>query len=203
MATFQRWNRSRLAGLGLAALLASGIGYALAQSDAGTQARTDRTAEGETPETIIQGWPEDVKALGKVLIERYGNPGAADEKHLVWYNNGPWLKTILHRDGVRRTLFGKGADHLEQVISYPVPAIKVGELARFDSRLEVDPAVGTLASRADSESMNFLALNLADDIVKGQRSVTAANMFYRQAKLLEMAGKSSPYLEGLIFTMRR
>lgn len=203
MATFQRWNRSRLAGLGLAAMLASGIGYALAQSGELTQTRTDPTDAGENPETIIQAWPKDVKALGKVLIERYGNPGAADEKHLVWYNNGPWLKTILHRDGVRRALFGKGADHLEQVISYQVPAIKVGELASFDSRLEVDPAVGTLTSRAGSESMNFLALNLADDIVKGQRSVTAAKMFYRQAKLLEMTGKSSPYLDGLIFTIRK
>lgn len=203
MMTAHSRTRSRAAGLGLAALLASVVGYVLAQSGELTQTQGAGTEAAAAAETIIQSWPEEVRSLAKVMIERYGAPEAAGEKHLIWYNNGPWLKTVVHRDGFKRALIGKGRDHLEQIITYRVPANKAAELARFDARLVVDRDAGELASRADSETLNFLALNLADDIVKGQKNADAANIFYEKVKTLEMAGKSSPYLDGLMFTIQK
>lgn len=216
MLKLQRWTRLRFAGLGFAVLLASAAGIAVAQTEGQTrpadQAETPNTVTPERPiettatsagaaETAIKDWPKETQAQARMLIERYGQPATADAKELVWNDNGPWRKTTLRREGFTQTTMGKDRDHLEQVISYKVPSGKVAEIKRFDKRIEINEAANELISRADSESMNYLALNLADDIAKGQRSVQGARVFYQKVKMLERAGKSSPYLDGFIFTM--
>lgn len=177
--------------LGLAAILCA--------AGAGAYAQTQ--AAGPT-EAIIESWPKDLQTQARALIERYGKPGASDANALVWLDNGPWRKTVLHREGFTRPMMGQDRDHLEQVVSYQVPENKVAEIQRFDKRIEVNRATDEMSSRADTESMNFLALNLADDIIRGDRTAQAARMFYRKVKMLEKAGKSSPYLEGLLFAKR-
>lgn len=170
-------------------------------------ATTDPSRTGTTPtsagaaEAAIKDWPKEVQSQARMLIERYGQPATATATELVWNDNGPWRKTTLRREGFTQSTMGKDRDHLEQVISYQVPSGKVAEIKRFDKRLEVNEAANELISRADTESMNYLALNLADDIVKGQRSVQGARVFYQKVKMLERSGKSSPYLDGFIFTM--
>ena len=47
--------------------------------------------------------------------------------------------------------------------------------------------------------MNFLALNLADEIATGKRSVEEARDFYARVETLSRAGKSSAYTENLLF----
>lgn len=167
--------------------------------------RSKDTVAGATSagaaETAIKDWPKETQSQARMLIERYGQPATVDANELVWNDNGPWRKTTLRREGFTRTTMGKDRDHLEQVISYKVPSGKVAEIKRFDKRIEVNEAANELTSRADTESMNYLALNLADDIVKGQRSVQGARVFYQKVKMLERSGKSSPYLDGFIFTM--
>lgn len=226
MLTLQSWTRRRFTGLGLAALLASAAGIAVAQTE-GTRppdqtdtpntttpdmtpsdpamtdpSRTDTTATSAgAAEAAIKDWPKEVQSQARMLIERYGQPATATATELVWNDNGPWRKTTLRREGFTQATMGKDRDHLEQVISYQVPKGKVAEIKRFDKRIEVNEAANELISRADSESMNYLALNLADDIVKGQRSVQGARVFYQKVKMLERSGKSSPYLDGFIFTM--
>jgi len=224
MLTLQRWTRLRFAGLGFAVMLASTAGIAVAQTESQTRppdqietptthmpgdhtqtpavdtVKTDATAPAAV-ETAIKEWPENLKTLAKSLIERYGAPSTIEEKELVWSDNGPWRRTVLSKEGFTQSTMGKSRDHLEQAISYKVPSGKAAEIKRFDKRIEVNEAANELSSRADSESMNYLALNLADDIVKGQRSVQGARVFYQKVKMLERAGKSSPYLDGLIFTV--
>lgn len=180
-----RSPRLRLAALGLAAALVSAAGFAAAQ----------------TAETAIKNWPRALKTEARVLIERYGEPASCDESRLTWTDNGPWSRTVLHRDGITPTLLGRKKDHLEQTVRREVPADKVVELAEFDTRITVDRAAGEMTSWADSERMNFLALNLADDIIKGQRSADDARAFSMRVRMLDRSGKSSPYLEGLLFTV--
>lgn len=206
MINLQRWTRLRFAGLGFAALLVSAAGIAVAQTEGQTRpadqidAPTAVTSAGAAEEAI-KDWPKETQSQARMLIERYGQPATVDAKELVWNDNGPWRKTTLRREGFTQTTMGKDRDHLEQVISYQVPSAKVADIKRFDKRLEVNEAANELISRADTESMNYLALNLADDIVKGQRSVQGARVFYQKVKMLERSGKSSPYLDGFIFTM--
>lgn len=216
MMTSQSRTRLRFAGLGFAVMLASAAGIAVAQTE--SQARpADRTdtpdrarMPGDVPaeravtaDAAIKDWNASVQTLARNLIERYGQPVEISEKELVWRDNGPWRRTILRKEGFTPATMGRDRDHLEQAISYQVPAGKAAEIKRFDKRVEVDEAAKELISRADTESMNFLALNLADDIAKGQRSVQGARVFYQKVKMLERAGKSSPYLDGLIFTTSR
>jgi len=182
-----RLNGRRIASIGLAALLSVAGTSVFAQTN-------------EAPEMVIQNWPKELQTQARYLIEKYGAPGSSDANSLVWMNNGPWRKTILHREGFTRAMMGKNHDHLEQVISFAVPEDKIADLQRFDKRIEVNAATDEVSSHAETESMNYLALNLADEIVKGERTVQAARVFYRKTKMLEKTGKSSPYLEGLLFS---
>lgn len=181
-----RLKSRRIAGIGLAAILSVAGASAFAQTN-------------EAPEMVIQNWPKELQTQARYLIDKYGAPSSSDTNSLVWMNNGPWRKTILHREGFTKAMMGKNRDHLEQVVSYAVPEEKIADLQRFDKRIEVNQATDEISSHADTESMNYLALNLADDIVKGERTVQAARSFYRKTKMLEKTGKSSPYLDGLLF----
>lgn len=202
MIKFKSLSRRRIAGLGLAAVLASAAGIVHAQTETGTMHETGASAEVHSSETVIQGWPDKVQSEARMLIERYGEPSSVDNNRLTWTDNGPWKRTIMHKEGQTRSMIGRSRDHLEQVISRNVPEDKVADLQRFDKRIKVDRDAGELSSRSDSERMNFLTLNLAEDIIKGQRTVADARSFAKQVQSLEKAGKSSPYLDGVISTQQ-
>ncbi|MBI2386699.1 MAG: hypothetical protein HYV14_11880 [Elusimicrobia bacterium] len=191
MIELDSWTRLRITGLGFAAVLACAPGFASAQRDADA-------AQAMSAETAIKKWPKKLRNEAKILIERYGQPSSADENQLVWVDNAPWRKTILRREGFTRPMMGGTKDHLEQVISREVPVDKIAEIEKFDKRIVVNRAAGEVSSHSDSERMNFLALNLADEIVKGQRSVLDARAFALKVRSLEKAGKTSPYFEGLM-----
>lgn len=202
MMALQSWIRPRIACCSFVAIAVFASGNVFAQSDLPTDSALSSVPTSGTPEASIQDWPKAVQTQARILIERYGEPSKFDNKELVWYNNGPWKTTILHREGFTHSATGADRDHLEQVIAYAVPADKVPELRSFDKRIEAKPVAGTLSSRADSESMNYLALNLADEIVTGKRTALGARGFYTKVKLLETSGKSSPYLDGLRFNTK-
>ncbi len=88
---------------------------------------------------------------------------------------------------------------MEQTIGYRVPVEKVDDLKRFDRRIGVNESKGQLSSRGESEALNFLALNLADEIVTEKRSVEKARDFYLKTERLSKAGKSSAYMDGFRF----
>ncbi|MDD5656230.1 MAG: hypothetical protein PHF00_03140, partial [Elusimicrobia bacterium] len=72
-------------------------------------------------------------------------------------------------------------------------------LARFSTSVVADRTRNELSSISDSEKKNFLALNLADEIVSGWKDPETARRTYDRLLDLDRAGKSSPYLEGLRF----
>lgn len=162
--------------------------------------RNESSEAVRTPETVTQGWPKAARSEALALIDKYGEPDDFDESSLVWRRNGPWLETIVYREP-RPSLTRAGGDKdiVEQSIPYGVPTGKIAALERFDDRLDVDPATGELSARSQSEDLNYLALNLADDIVKNRRSPLQARDFYRRTLKFAASGKTSPYLEGFMF----
>ena len=160
-----------------------------------------KSETAQTPEMAIKDWPQLAQSTARVMIEKYGQPNRFDEEALVWDNNGPWQKTVVHRDAWPHFAGMPDKDYLEQTISYQVPDDKVDAIKRFDSRLDIEQRAGELSSRSESESMNFLALNLADDIVNDKRSVDEARDFYRETVELSKSGKSSRYLDGFVFEL--
>ncbi|RDV11926.1 hypothetical protein DXT99_23155 [Pontibacter diazotrophicus] len=91
-------------------------------------------------------------------------------------------------------------DVLEQFINYQVPADKFDELAMYDGSVIAERTKGELSARCDKEGANILALNLADDVVKGKRSVDDARQFYADAIMQMMEGQKPAYMESLQFS---
>ena len=188
---------ARAAGLGLAVMI-----LIAAISRGGAQEGpppTEGTAGSQTPETVIQNWPEGARLTARMMIAKYGEPTRWSEGALVWIANGPWEKSVVYRSAWTHYAGQRDKDYLEQTTAYRVPSGKIEDLRRFNRLLEADVRHGRLSIRSESEPMNFLALNLADEIVTGKRSVEEAREVYLKVERLAKSGKSSAYMEGLLF----
>ncbi len=208
-----------IAGLGLLAFViaapASGSksGAAEAGADQATSTSTGEVTGGQaanqpavaepsgnqTAESVISSWPDLSNKVAKAMIDKYGQPAEVSDSFLVWKDNGPWKQTVVYRDGIEHNFPLRHLDVLAQTINYRVPLDKYNDLARFDGSLTASRTAGTLSSSSDREDMNFLALNLANDIVRGNKTVDEARRFYGKTAALAMTGKTSPYTEGLLF----
>lgn len=183
-----------IAAAGLAALLAAAAGAGTVEGE-----WSSKLAVASTAERVISSWPDLARSAARNMMAKYGKPDEVGEDALVWYGNGPWKKSIVHRRAWPHYSYMKDKDYLENTIGYAVPNDKLEDLTRFDKKLDVDQASAELSSRSDSEAMNYLALNLADEIVKGKRTVDEAREFAKKSARLMAAGKSSPYLNGFQF----
>ena len=202
--TASRMPSPRAVGLGLLALIISasigGRGNVFAQPEDSQWIETEGAASAKTPEIVIRKWPELAQKTANAMIEKYGLPHHYSDSALVWDNNGPWLKTVVHRGAWPHRPGMRDTDYLEQTIHYEVPLNAAADIRRFDKRIKVDFARNELSARSESEQMNFLAFNLADEIAQGNRSVQSARTFYSKTAALEKAGKTSRYTSRLLFT---
>jgi hypothetical protein len=148
-------------------------------------------------------WPDVSRKAGEATIERYGRPTGATPGMLVWKDAGPWKAIILSRDPIDHQFPMPHQDVLEQVINYRVPPDKFDELAKYDGSVIVERTKGTMSARCDKEEMNYLALNLANDIVTGKRSVEDARAFYAKTAKAFKNGEKHPYTQRLQFKVER
>ncbi|MGN7309135.1 hypothetical protein ACTHQ2_24640, partial [Bacillus subtilis] len=49
---------------------------------------------------ILSIWHGPSRQGAYQMIHKYGLPNEATISRLIWYNNGPWKRTIVHRDVV-------------------------------------------------------------------------------------------------------
>lgn len=148
---------------------------------------------------IIGMWPDVPREVAQTVMEKYGPPQEATASLLIWHKNGPWKRTILCRDVVQHDFPVPHPDLLEQFVDYQVPPDKFDELAQYDGSVIVERTKGEISARCDKEEMNFLAINLANDIVEGKRSVEEARQFYAETAMAFKEGQSDPYVEGFVF----
>lgn len=148
----------------------------------------------------IQGWPQKSQEVATDMMTKYGPPAEVTGTMLVWHNNGPWKKTILHKEPIQHDFPMPHVDLLEQFINYSVPAGRFDDLARYDGSVVVARTAGEMSARCDKEGANFLALNLANDVVMGRKNVEEARSYYALAIKEMMQGKIDPYLKGLQFS---
>jgi len=152
-----------------------------------------------TPQNVIQAWPEMPKKVAGVIVEKYGQPNHFNNESLVWYGNGPWKRTVVYRDGWLDQASIRHAEVLQQVITYSVPNDKVKDLSRYDERLVIDGPRQELSFVSDSEKTNFLAINMADEVVSLWKTVEQARAFAAKTARLSEAGKKSVYTDGFRF----
>lgn len=150
--------------------------------------------------TMVAGWPETPRMVAREMIQKYGPPQETTASMLIWHNNGPWKRTIVYREEVPHSFPKQHTDLLEQFVDYRVPPPLFDQLAEYDGSVIVERTKGEISARCDKEAMNFLALNIANDIVVGRRSVADARRFYAEtAKAFMMGNRSSPYVTALQF----
>jgi len=153
----------------------------------------------EQAEQIIQDWPETATMAAKAMIEKYGTPAEATPSLLIWYKNGPWKRTVVYKEEIDHDFPMPHKDVLEQFIDYEVPPDYFDDLAHYDGSVIVERTKGEISARCDKEGANFLALNLANDIVKGNKSVEEARQSYGEAMMQMMQGSPPESTQKLTF----
>ena len=134
------------------------------------------------------------------MIAKYGPPTEMTASRLIWGATGPWKQTILYRDEVRHNFPKPHTDFLEQVIDYTVPPDRFDDLAAYDGSVIVERTKGEISARCDKEGLNFLALNLAHQIVTGSIGVDDARKTYGENAMKFLMGEMTPLTAGLQFT---
>jgi hypothetical protein len=148
----------------------------------------------------INSWPEESKKAAKKTIEKYGEPHEFTESMLIWNNNGIWKRTIVYKEEVDHHFPKPHKDVLEQFVNLKVPVDKFDELAKYDGSVIVERTKGEISARCDMEEMNILALNLANDIISGEKNVEEARKFYAETAMAVMKGEKPEYTQKLKFS---
>jgi hypothetical protein len=151
----------------------------------------------------IGSWPDKSQEAAQFMIDKYGMPNEQTPTTLVWYATGPWKRTILYKEAIPHNFPKPHTDLLEQFIDYRVPTDKFDELAAYDGSVIVERTKGELSARCDKEAMNFLALNLANDIVLGRRTAQQARDEYARQVVAFMNNRAEAYTQGLQFSVSR
>jgi len=150
-------------------------------------------------EDVLAAWPEGPRSAVQKLTERYGEPDAFTESLVVWTENAPWKRTVVYRDPVEHLFPVPHEDYVEQFIDYRVPVDQYDELAAYDGSVVARRTQGELSARCDQEAANFLALNLADQLVTGQLDVASARDAYAEAVQAMQRGETPELMQGFAF----
>ena len=147
---------------------------------------------------VANRWSRPSEGAAKRLIEQYGAPDDATPNKLTWIGKGPWKRTVVwNRPEIYRT--PRDFDLMVQTVKYRVTRDQAAELVAFSPALVVNVEAGELSSRGSREEINYLNLNLADEVARGLKSVEDAQLAYRRILDTSSAGKASPYMTKLFF----
>jgi hypothetical protein len=160
-------------------------------------------AADKTAQDVIADWPAKPKEAAQAMVAKYGPPGGVTSQALIWWDKGPWKEIVVNRREVPHSFPKPHTDLLEQAIDYRVPPDRFDELAHYDGSVIVERTKGTMSARCDKEEMNFLALNLAHDVVTGKRTVANARKTYADTAMAFMKGEKRPYTQKLQFEVAK
>ncbi len=171
--------------------------FTLDKSVAQTNMGSDKT---DMMMTDLKSWPEASQLAAHDMMNKYGKPNESTEHMLVWYNNGPWKRTIVYNTETKHIFPVDHTDVMEQFIDYQVPQDKFDDLAMYDGSVTVRRTDGEISAKCDKEGANFLAINLANDVITNKKDVEEARMFYAKTiKEFALENKMSEYMKGLQF----
>ncbi len=144
-------------------------------------------------------WPAASKEAVMFMTEKYGMPAAMTSEMAVWGRTGPWKRTVVYSQEYAHEFPMHHTDVMQQWIDYRAPSEMYDELAMYDGSVVVERTSGEISARCDKEGANFLALNLANDIVTGKQTVDGARKMYGEQIMAMKAGRPAPYTAQLMF----
>ncbi|MDQ3208819.1 MAG: hypothetical protein M3Q37_09465 [Gemmatimonadota bacterium] len=150
-------------------------------------------------EKMMSGWPAASKEAAMFMTTKYGSPAAMSKDMMVWGKTGPWKRTIIYAHEYPHEFPVHHTDVMQQFIDYKAPTDMYDDLALYDGSVVLERTSGEMSARCDKEGANFLALNLANDIVTGKRSVQDARKMYGEQVMAMKAKQRAPYTEKLLF----
>jgi hypothetical protein len=112
----------------------------------------------------------------------------------------PWKRIVASKAFYRHDFPAPHIDAVESGLDYRVPVDKFSALAEFDGSVVVARTAGEISARCHDEQANFLAINLAHDIVTGARNPEDARAYYAKEFLDDRRKKPTPYIDGLRFS---
>lgn len=153
-----------------------------------------------TPEDDMSGWSDASRIAMNMMIRKYGQPEEKTASMAMWKNNGPWKMTIVYAKVFSHDFPMPHSDVVQQWIDYKVPPEKFDDLAMFDGSVVCNRTTGEISARCDKEEANFLALNLAHDIIKDNKDVNKARDEYAKAIKDLINGSKPDYTQKLMFS---
>lgn len=184
-------NNPMTAGVAAAAALALGAGWAFA-SDGGSKDKRQAQA-------VIEEWPDTAQRAARAMIDKYGEPEVVSDELLLWNDTGDFKRTAVFREEVDHNFPMPHKDVLLQTVGYQIPEDRIDDLTRFNGSVYVDRTAGELSAKCDREEANTLALNLAHEVLQGERGVDEARRIYAETIASTMAGRESDYVQELRF----
>jgi hypothetical protein len=100
--------------------------------------------------------------------------------------------TALSREQVPHDFPAPHKDSLEQLMDYRVPVDLFSKLAEFGGSVMAERTKGELSARCGGTAMNFVAINLAHDIITGKRTVAQARQEYTRLSQAYQRGDRPP-----------
>ncbi|WP_341938628.1 DUF4142 domain-containing protein [Marinimicrobium sp. C2-29] len=144
-------------------------------------------------------WSPGPRLAGYEMIEKYGAPQEVTDERMIWHNAGPFKRILLTREQRPHHFPIVHMDYLQHTISYDVPANKADEVLAFDGAISIYRVGGELSARCDLESNNVLTLNLAHEIIEGDKSVEQARKEFGEAVMARTTAKSPAITAELQF----
>jgi hypothetical protein len=147
---------------------------------------------------ITKEWPEAARNAARDIMQKYGPPQEATANLLIWRENGPWKRTLVHKDAIEHAFPKEHKDAIEQVVPYKVPLNFFNALAVYNGSVVADRTRGELTSFGDSETTNMLSLNLAHEIMRGRMTAEQAREAHTQAVRDAEGGKPPEMAQKLL-----
>lgn len=150
--------------------------------------------------SLTQGWPEASVDAAKDMVAKYGEPDESTSEMLIWKSNiAPFKEIRVHKTVYTHKFPLLHQNALEHVVEYKVPTDKVDNVLQFNEAIIIDRNKGLMSSFADSEPMNILALNLANDVIEGRLGAEAARVKLGKETLNFMNGEKEALTSVLSF----
>lgn len=165
----------------------------------GGEKPTHTQVDAGAVQAIIAPWPKMAQKAANEILQKYGLPNEATPSRLIWFNSGPWKRTIVYRDEIPHNFPQPHSDVVEQFIDYRVPPEMFSELAKFDGSVVVERTKGEVSARCDMEAANILALNLMHEIVTGKLTAEQARQVYSETSAAYVLNRPAPLAEAFQF----
>lgn len=142
-------------------------------------------------------WLPAPTRVAKTMIQKYGPANEVTDKRMIWHHNGPWKRSMLENVEIPHQFPGPHVDCLIQTINYRVPPAFHTALSLFDGSVYFDRTRGELSARCDAEGANFLAINLAVEILHGKKTIAEARKHYAETS----RGQHKHYKKKFLFRL--